>query len=73
MKTRQVNNVIDHKGLLYVKIKTELLRPIWPRVVYDDNKTRQDNDVTDHTSVFYIKNDTKLSWPIGSSVVCDEY
>ena len=37
MKTRQDNNVIDHIGLVYVEIETELSGPIWSSVIYYEN------------------------------------
>ena len=40
MKIKQDNNVIDHIGLVYAKIETELMGPIWPGVVYDKNQIR---------------------------------
>ena len=41
MKTRQDNDVTDHIGLVYAKIKTKLSRPISPGVVYDENQKEQ--------------------------------
>ena len=40
-KTKQDNNVTDHIGLVYTKNNTELLGPIGPGTVYDENNTRQ--------------------------------
>ena len=40
-KTRQNDDVINHKGLVYGEIEIDLLRPIWPGTVYDENKIRQ--------------------------------
>ena len=36
-KTREDNNMIDHIGLVYVEIKTKLLRPIWHGAIYEEN------------------------------------
>ena len=40
-KTRQDNDMTNHVGLLYTKIKIELLGPIWSGVVYDENHKGQ--------------------------------
>ena len=40
MKTRQDNNVTNHMSLVYAEIKIEILRPIWPGVIYDENQIR---------------------------------
>ena len=36
-KTWQDNDVTDHIGLVYVEIEFELLGPIWPFSVYEEN------------------------------------
>ena len=38
MKTKQDNDMTDHIGLVYAKIKTELLWAIWPSAIYDENQ-----------------------------------
>lgn len=38
-KTRQDNDVATRIGLVYAKIETELLGPIWLCAVYDENHT----------------------------------
>ena len=70
MKTRQDNDVIDHIGLVYIKIETELSRPIELGAVCDE--TRQDSDVTDLIGTVYAENNTGLSWPIEPCLVFDE-
>ena len=35
------NNVIDHIGLVYIEIETELSRAIWLGAVYDENQIKQ--------------------------------
>ena len=35
MKSKQDNDGMKHVGLVYTKIKTELLGPIWLGTVYD--------------------------------------
>ena len=40
-KTRQDNDVADRIDLVYAKIETELLGPIWLGAVCDENHTRQ--------------------------------
>ena len=44
MKTRQENDVIDHKGVISVEYDTELSRLIGQCVVYDEDKTGQQHD-----------------------------
>ena len=76
IKTRHDNNMIDHTGAVYAKIRTELLWPIiqvWsPQTIIlncEDQlnsvhymmKTRQNNNVTDHTGSLYIENKIELS------------
>lgn len=38
MKTRLDNNVINHISLFYIETETELLGPIYPDVVCDENQ-----------------------------------
>ena len=80
MKTKQDNEETNHIDLVYIKIETKLLGPIWLGALCDENQTgqrcvmknRKDNDMIDHTCVVHAENDTQLSWLIGSCVVCDE-
>ena len=44
IKTRRDNDVADCIDLVYAKIETELLGPIWSSAVYDANQTRQRYD-----------------------------
>ena len=44
MKTRQDNDVIDYKGIVYVKNEVELSWLIELSAVYDENQTRQRHD-----------------------------
>ena len=44
MKTRQENDVIDHKGVISVEYDTELSRLIGQCVVYDEDKAGQQHD-----------------------------
>ena len=71
MKTRHDNNETYCIGLNKVKIKTELLGPIWLSAVCDENQTGQQCDY--RTGALYPKNGTELSWSIGLIMVCDEY
>ena len=41
MKTRQNNDMIDCIGLVYAEIETQLVGPIWPSAVYDENYTER--------------------------------
>ena len=68
MKTRQANNVIDNRGVVYAKNEIELP---WSEQVQSVMKTRQDNDVINHTSVVYTKNKIKLSWPVRLGPICE--
>ena len=59
MKTRQDNDLTDHKGAIYAEYYIELSGPIRSSVVY--MKTIQNNDVTDLIGVVYARKETKLS------------
>ena len=61
-KTRQDNDVINHKGVIFIEYDTELLRPNGHCVVYDEDQTR--NDVIDHIGLLYTEKETKLLWPV---------
>ena len=41
-KTRQDNDVIDHKGVIFIEYDTKLLRPNGHCAVYDEDQTRND-------------------------------
>ena len=43
-KTKQDNDVTDCIGLVYSEIETELSRPIWLGVVYDENQIEKWHD-----------------------------
>ena len=58
MKARQDNDRTDHIGMVYSKIKTKLLRPIWLSVVCDENQPK--HDMINHIGVVYVENDTEL-------------
>lgn len=62
MKTRQYNDLINLRGTIYAENETELLWPIEPNAVCDENQ--HDNDLTNHISAVYIENYTELSRPI---------
>ena len=67
MKTRQDNDAIDHIGVIYAKIKTELSYPIEQDAVY--HKNREDNDVANCIGVIFAKYDFELSRPIKQCMV----
>lgn len=69
-KTKQANDMIDNRGVVYAKNETKLLWPIKLGMVYE--KTRQDSDITDPTSGVYTKKKINLSWPIGPGAICEE-
>ena len=43
-KTKQANDMIDNRGVVYAKNETKLLWPIKPGMVYEKNKTRQQHN-----------------------------
>ena len=63
IKNKQDNNEIDCISLVYAKIKTELLWPIWPGMVYDVNQTGQQCDWSYKCSL-HKKNEIERLWPI---------
>ena len=63
MKTRQDNNVIDRISAIYAKNDNDLLWPIKPSVVYDENKRGQWR----HWLYRWVctEKDIELLWSIG--------
>ena len=56
--------MIDHIDLVYAEIETELLEPIWPGTICEENQTRQRRDKS-YKRDLGQKNDTELLWSIG--------
>ena len=68
MKIRQDNDVIDHICLVYVETKTELLGPIYPGAICEENQTRQQCD-SSYSSV-YVETKTDLLRHNELGIVC---
>ena len=59
MKTRQNNDLIDRRGVVY--IENELSFRDQSDYVRSMIKTKQDNDMSNHTSAIYTEKETELS------------
>ena len=59
MKTRQDDDMTDHKDVISTEYDIEMIR-LKGQCVWSMTKTRQDNDMTDSSSILYVENEAKL-------------